>query len=486
MIVFSCSHCGAQLQVKDSMAGKTRPCPGCSRTVQAPASSSGSSAGSGKRSAARAAKDQTLPPSNSAEETSSDDLQLPAPADYPFLAPPQGPAEIGRLGHYLIRKVLGTGAMGIVFEAQDLHLKRLVALKVMKPSLAAHDDFHRRFLREAQLAAAIDHEHIVTIYQVGEDGGIPFLAMKLLQGEALEDRLRRGGGRLPLDEVPRIGREIAEGLAAAHAKGLVHRDIKPANIWLEEGRDRVKIVDFGLARGSGADAHFTQAGAVIGTPSYMAPEQANGEEVDSRCDLFSLGAILYRCCTGQLPFDGKDTMAVLLALATKTPVPPRKIEPRVPAALSNLVMRLLAKDRDDRIQTAREVVTMLEAIERGETAEPEREQPAAPPRTKPSKPSPAKQVPPPEKEEAKKPSKKVRPSGARKKKRRESERDWGRVIFLASVVLFVIALVVLVLGLIRHSRKGRTSAAEHPAAIQFVSAQRAKPVGEAGWNLPGS
>src|SRR5262249_1401385 len=158
----------------------------------------------------------------------------------------EGPDELARLGPYLIRKVLGTGAMGIVFQAEDPHLRRLVALKVLKPSLAAYDEFHRRFLREAQLAASVDHEHVVTVYQVGEDRGVPFLAMKFLQGETLEDRLSREGGRLPLPEVLRIGREIAEGLAAAHERGLIHRDIKPANVWLEEGRDRVKIVDFGL------------------------------------------------------------------------------------------------------------------------------------------------------------------------------------------------------------------------------------------------
>ena len=128
----------------------------------------------------------------------------------------------------------------------------------------------------------------------------------------------------------RIGREIAEGLAAAHARGLVHRDIKPANVWLEEGRGRVKIVDFGLARGSGPDAQFTQAGAVIGTPAYMAPEQANAEEVDARCDLFSLGAVLYRASTGESPFGGKDTLSVLNALATRTPAPPHRIVPSLP------------------------------------------------------------------------------------------------------------------------------------------------------------
>ncbi|MGH7173426.1 MAG: serine/threonine-protein kinase, partial [Gemmataceae bacterium] len=416
------------------MAGQTKPCPRCSRAVQAPTANS--STGSGPRSAVRASRNPTRLLSSPAEETSSSDIQLAPSADYPFLAPPQGPEEVGRLGPYLIRKTLGTGAMGIVFEAEDVHLKRRVALKVMKPSLAAQAEFHRRFLREAQLAAAIDHEHIVTIYQVGEDRGIPFLAMKLLQGEELEDRLKRTGGRLPLAEVLRIGREIAEGLSAAHAQGLVHRDIKPANIWLEEGHDRVKIVDFGLARGTGADAHFTQAGAVIGTPSYMAPEQANAEEVDGRCDLFSLGAVLYRACTGRLPFDGKDTLSVLAALATKTPAPPRKLFPQTPTALSDLVMRLLAKDRDDRPPSAREVVESIEAIERGDTAEPElvslpEKAPIEEEERKPSK----KPVAQPSRQsqaatsEPALPAKK-RSRGSKKKKRREAERDWGPVVLV--------------------------------------------------------
>src|SRR5579871_2840998 len=362
MIAFCCPHCGAQLQVKESLAGKMGPCPACSRAVQAPAP--------GRKSDARASSQPTVPVS-AAEDTTTSYPQRNPPGEYSFLAPPQGPDELGRLGNYLIRKVLGVGAMGVVFEAQDAHLKRLVALKVMKPSLAAQADFHRRFLREAQLAAAIDHEHIVTIYQVGEDRGIPFLAMKLLQGESLEARVGRSGGRLPLPEVLRIGREIAEGLAAAHDKGLIHRDIKPANIWLEEDRKRVKIIDFGLARGKDADAQFTQAGAVIGTPSYMAPEQANGSEVDGRCDLFSLGSVLYRISTGRQPFDGKDTLTVLTALATKTPTLPSKIVPTLPRAFSNLVMSLLSKDRDERPQSAREVVELIQAIERGDPDEEE-------------------------------------------------------------------------------------------------------------------
>src|SRR5262249_24446565 len=160
------------------------------------------------------------------------------PPDYPFLAPPQAADELGRLGPYRVLSVLGTGAMGVVFQAEDPDLRRPVALKIMRPSLAASDEHHRRFLREARLAAAIDHEHIVRVYQVGEDRGIPFLAMQLLRGATLERRLEQAGGRLSLPEVLRIGREIAEGLAAAHARGLIHRDIKPANVWLEEGRSR--------------------------------------------------------------------------------------------------------------------------------------------------------------------------------------------------------------------------------------------------------
>src|SRR5262249_45448011 len=156
-----------------------------------------------------------------AEDTDPSLPKLAPSPDFPFLAPPEQPDELGRLGHYAILKVLGTGAMGVVFQAQDIHLKRLVALKVVKPTLAAHMESHRRFLREAQLAAAIDHDHIVTVYHVGEDRGVLFLAMKLLEGETLERRLSRVGGRLPIADVLRIGREMADGLAAAHTRGLV-------------------------------------------------------------------------------------------------------------------------------------------------------------------------------------------------------------------------------------------------------------------------
>jgi serine/threonine protein kinase len=353
---------------------------------------------------------------------------------------------MGRLGPYRVLKVLGAGAMGVVFQAEDPHLRRLVALKVMRPSLASSAEFHRRFLREARLAAAIEHEHIVTVYQVGEDRGVPFLAMQLLRGETLEDRLERLGGRLPLPEVLRVGREIAEGLAAAHARGLVHRDIKPANVWLEEGRRRVRIVDFGLARGTEPDAQFTHAGAVIGTPAYMAPEQASGAAVDARCDLFSLGSVLYRAATGEAPFGGRDTLSVLSALATRTPPPPHRVVPSLPRMFSGLVMRLLAKDPDDRPQTAQEVVKAIEALERGETEEVPEVCPAAEPAPPPT---PAAEERGP-KQDGERPR---RPRVRRKKQRPETARDWGLWVLVAGATLLVVAALALLLVLIRHGGK---------------------------------
>jgi serine/threonine protein kinase len=338
--------------------------------------------------------------------------------------------------------------MGVVFHAEDPHLRRPVALKVMRPHLAASPEFHRRFLREAWLAASIEHEHIVTVYQVGEDRGVPFLAMQLLRGKTLEDRLEQAGGRLPLPEVLRVGREIAEGLAAAHARGLVHRDIKPANVWLEERRGRVRIVDFGLARGSEPDAQFTQAGAVIGTPAYMAPEQATGAAVDARCDLFSLGAILYRAATGKAPFGDRDTLSILSALATTTPVPPHRIVPSLPRLFSGLVMRLLAKDPDDRPQTAREVVGAIEALERGEPEEEVVEVEVCPPEENPSPPAPAAE----EGGRRRDGARAKRPRARRKKKRPGTRRDWGPWVLAAGATLLVVAVVALILVLAHRAR----------------------------------
>jgi serine/threonine protein kinase len=279
-----------------------------------------------------------------------------------FLEPPQGEGELGRLGGYRVLELLGSGGMGLVFRAEDVRLKRPVALKVIRPTLAANAAARERFLREAQAAAAVEHDHIVTIHQVGEDRSIPFIAMPLLRGESLQRRLDREG-RLPVSEIIRIGREVAEGLAAAHQRGLVHRDVKPANVWLEGPGGRVKLLDFGLARAAAVDSHLTGPGQIVGTPAYMAPEQARGGPVDERTDLFALGCVLYCLATGATPFDDSNPLAALAALANDEPRPVRSVNPDVPTGLAELIARLLAKDPSRRPASARAVVEALTAVE---------------------------------------------------------------------------------------------------------------------------
>ncbi len=308
-------------------------------------------------------------------------------ADLGVLSPPLFPDELGRLGEYRVLKKLDSGGMGIVFLAEDPALRRRVALKVMRPEIAALPVARHRFLREAQAAAALEHENVVPIYQVGETPqGMPFIAMQFLTGESLADRLDRDGP-LPLAEILRVGREIAQGLAAAHAVGLIHRDIKPANIWLyerpgaEDGgpRGQVKVLDFGLARSLTGDTGLTQSGALVGTPAYMAPEQANGETVDARVDLFSLGCVLYHMTTGGLPFPGKTQTAVLRAVAEHQPPAPHEVQPGTPPALSALILQLLAKDPNHRPALAREVREVLRKLEAGEPVHGIAVPPALPP-----------------------------------------------------------------------------------------------------------
>jgi formylglycine-generating enzyme required for sulfatase activity len=279
-----------------------------------------------------------------------------------FLAPPERPEEIGRLGPYRILAVLSRGGMGVVFRAHDPALDRIVALKVMMPGMAATPNARERFLREAKAAAALKHPHVVTIYQVSEDRDAPFLAMEFLEGEPLDDRIRREGW-LPLADVLRIGREAALGLAAAHARGLVHRDIKPANLWLEAPTGHVKVLDFGLAWAPTGQAHLTQAGMIVGTPAYMAPEQAEGKSVDPRCDLFSLGCVLYQMITATLPFPGESAITILRAVALHEPPPVSTLRPEASLELSALVARLLAKNPEGRPASAQEVAQTLGALE---------------------------------------------------------------------------------------------------------------------------
>jgi serine/threonine protein kinase len=277
------------------------------------------------------------------------------PAD--FLSSPTTSGHIGRLGHYEVIEVIGCGGMGVVLKAIDEALHRVVAIKVMASHLAANGTARRRFIREAQAAAAVTNDHVITIYSVEEAHGIPYLVMSLIAGESLQKRLDRLGPP-ELREILRIGMQIAHGLAAAHAQGLVHRDIKPSNILLENAVQRVKITDFGLARAVD-DPSLTASGTVAGTPLYMAPEQARGDRVDHRTDLFSLGSVLYALCTGRPPFRGPSTVAVLKRVCEDTPRPIRELNPEIPKELVAIIDRLHAKDPAGRFQSAAEVSELL-------------------------------------------------------------------------------------------------------------------------------
>jgi serine/threonine-protein kinase len=275
-----------------------------------------------------------------------------------FLSPSDNPEHLGRLGRYEVLQVVGRGGMGIVLKAVDPSLQRVVAIKVLAPYLAMSGNARRRFTREAQAAAAVTYEHVVTIHAVEETNGLPYLVMQYIDGQSLQERLDRDGPP-EVKEILRIGMQAASGLAAAHAQGLVHRDIKPANILLENGIQRVKLTDFGLARAVDDAAALTQSGMVAGTPEYMAPEQARGEAVDHRADLFSLGSVLYAMCTGRPPFRATTALAVLRRVSDDQPRPIKQINPDVPDWLIAVITKLHAKDPAARFQSAAEVAELL-------------------------------------------------------------------------------------------------------------------------------
>jgi WD40 repeat protein/tRNA A-37 threonylcarbamoyl transferase component Bud32 len=264
---------------------------------------------------------------------------------------------LGCLGHYEVNEVIGRGGMGVVLKAFDEKLHRVVAIKVLAPQLAASATARQRFTREARAAAAVRNEHVIDIHAVEEANGLPYLVMEYVAGPSLQERLDQSGP-LELKEILRLGIQIAAGLAAAHALGLVHRDIKPSNILLENGVERVKLTDFGLARAVD-DASITQSGLIAGTPQYMAPEQAEGKAVGHRADLFSLGSVLYALCTGRTPFRASGTLAVLKRVAEDTPRPIQEINPEVPGWLVEIIARLHAKEPAQRFQSAAEVAELL-------------------------------------------------------------------------------------------------------------------------------
>jgi hypothetical protein len=281
-------------------------------------------------------------------------------ADLPlgFLSPSDKPDQLGRLERYEVLSEIGRGGMGVVLKAFDPSLHRVVAIKVLAPQLATSGVARKRFLREAKAAAAVTHEHIVTIHAVEEANGLPYLVMQYVAGQSLQDRIDRDGPISDLAEILRIGIQTASALAAAHGHGIVHRDIKPGNILLEEGVQRVKITDFGLARAMD-DASLTQSGFVAGSPLYMAPEQARGEGLDHRADLFSLGSVLYTVCTGRPPFRAANTLAVLRRVCDDVPRPIRETNPEIPDWLAGVIEKLMAKESSERFQSASEVVEVL-------------------------------------------------------------------------------------------------------------------------------
>jgi eukaryotic-like serine/threonine-protein kinase len=281
------------------------------------------------------------------------------------------------ISHYRITGRLGSGGMGVVYEAQDLTLGRRVALKFLPPELARDASALDRFLLEARAASALNHPNICTIYAVENEAGQSFISMELIEGQGLDVKLH--SGPLPIERLVDLSIQLADALDAAHAKGIVHRDIKPANIFIAQ-RGQVKILDFGLAKLTRAaematetigvtqdgpgPAHLTSPGSTVGTIAYMSPEQARGEPLDARTDLFSLGTVIYQMATGSLPFFGNTSAVIFNAILERDPVPAVQLNPQLPPKLQEIIDKLLEKDRDLRYQSAADLRGDLRRLKR--------------------------------------------------------------------------------------------------------------------------
>ncbi|MCM2317413.1 MAG: protein kinase, partial [Thermoanaerobaculia bacterium] len=279
-----------------------------------------------------------------------------------------------RLGPYEIVSPIGAGGMGEVWRARDTRLDRDVAIKVLPPGFAENEEIRRRFEREAKSISSLNHPHICTLHDIGEENGVLYLVMELIEGESLADRVKKGP--LPLPDVLRVGREIALALHAAHRAGIVHRDLKPGNVMLT--KTGAKLLDFGLAKGGGAfapvvsgtesmatehrDRPLTREGTIIGTFQYMAPEQLEGETADQRTDIFALGAVLYEMATGRRAFEGSSRTSLIAAIVSSQPQPISAVAPMTPPALDHVVTKCLEKNPEHRWQSAQDVATELQWI----------------------------------------------------------------------------------------------------------------------------
>lgn len=302
------------------------------------------------------AVDQIRKASDVTRVASDDNSPLESDVDLSFLEPPTVEGSLGSLCHYDIQELIGRGGCGIVFKAFDQRLHRIVAIKVMTPSMAATSPARKRFLREARATAAIRHENVVNIYAV-EEAPLPFLVMEYIDGKTLQQVLDENGP-LELQTICRLGQMIANGLQAAHLQGLIHRDIKPANILIESGTGQVKLTDFGLARAAD-DASRSQSGIIAGTPLYMSPEQVQGVRLDQRSDLFSLGSVLYVMCTGRAPFRAPSTLAVLKRVVDEQPRNIQEVITEVPDWLVTIIQKLHEKEPEKRFTSAQEVADLL-------------------------------------------------------------------------------------------------------------------------------